>query len=155
MIASDIQSIERRISMTAAFKKAIAFLGQLENHIPADGRVDIDGEHVFALVQRYETEKRDLFRFECHRRYIDIQYIASGKELIGWAPAGRMTVTEAYDMEKDICFGVVQKDEITPVCLREGQLAIFYPEDAHAPKMADSDPSSVIKVVVKIEVGLE
>ena len=61
-----------------------------------------------------------------------------------------MTVIEAYDIEKDACFGTVPKEEITPVYLQAGQLAVFYAEDGHAPKLAAGKPSRVVKVVVKV-----
>ncbi|MBI5406089.1 MAG: YhcH/YjgK/YiaL family protein [Nitrospirae bacterium] len=63
-----------------------------------------------------------------------------------------MAVTEAYDIEKDICFGIVSKSEITPVYLQAGQLAVLYPEDGHAPKLAAGAPSRVTKIVVKVAV---
>lgn len=152
MIVTDIKHIEHQVSMTTALKKAIDFLRRPDIHDLADGTVDIDGEHVFAIVQRYETIIADIPKFEYHRKYMDVQYIVSGEEIIGWAPAGRMVVTEEYDTERDICFGIVPKGEVTPVYLQAGQLAVLYPEDAHAPKLAAGSPSAVIKIVVKVGV---
>src|SRR4030066_1121358 len=131
MIVTDINHIEYQVSMTASFKKAIEFLRRPDIHNMADGRVDIDGQQVFALVQRYETVKTDAPKFEYHRKYIDIQYIVSGEEVIGWAPAGRMVITEEYDKEKDICFGTVPEGEMTPIYLKARALAVLYPEDGH------------------------
>ena len=150
MIVTDIKHIVHQVSMTTELKKAIDFLQSPDIHYLPDGRVDIDGEHVFALVQRYETVLADNPRFEYHRTYMDIQYIVSGEEILGWAPAGRMVISEAYDTEKDVCFGTVPKGEITPVYLQAGQVAVLYPEDGHAPKLAAGSPSAVIKIVVKI-----
>src|SRR3990172_955374 len=150
MIVTDIKHIVNQVSMTTELKKAIDFLQSPDIHYLPDGRVDIDGEHVFALVQRYETVLADNPRFEYHRTYMDIQYIVSGEEILGWAPAGRMVISEAYDTEKDVCFGTVPKGEITPVYLQAGQVAVLYPEDGHAPKLAAGSPSAVIKIVVKI-----
>ena len=152
MIVTDIKQIGHQVSMTSALKKAIDFLRRPDIHDLADGRVDIDGQHLFALIQRYETVMTDIPKFEYHRKYMDVQYIVSGEEIIGWAPAGRMVVTEAYDIERDICFGIVSKGEITPVYLQAGQLAVLYPEDGHAPKLAAGSPSPVIKIVVKVAV---
>ncbi|OGP07958.1 MAG: hypothetical protein A3G39_08805 [Deltaproteobacteria bacterium RIFCSPLOWO2_12_FULL_43_16] len=152
MIVTDINHIEHQVSKTAFFNKAIEFLRRPDIHNMSDGRVDIDGQQVFALVQRYETVKTDAPRFEYHRKYIDIQYIASGKEIICWAPVERMAVTEEYDIEKDICFGTVPKEEITSAFLQAGQLAVLYPEDCHAPKLAAVLPSHVVKIVVKVVV---
>ena len=38
-----------------------------------------------------------------------------------------------YDPAKDAWLGTVPTDEITPVRLAAGQLAVLYPTDAHAP----------------------
>lgn len=154
MLVTDLNHIDRQLSMTAVFRKAIEFLRRLDIHNLTDGRMDIDGQQVFALVQQYETIKTDAPKFEYHRKYIDIQHIVSGKEVIGWTPVERMTITEAYDMEKDICFGTVPKEEITPVYLQAGQLAVLYPEDGHAPKLAAGAPSHVVKIVVKVATEL-
>jgi len=150
MIVTDIEHLDRQVSLTAALRKAIDFLRRPDLHLLPDGRVDIVGDDVFALVQRYETTVTDAPKFESHRKYIDIQFIVSGVEVVGWIPAGRMTITQAYDIDKDICFGTAQKGEVTPICLHAGQLAVLYPEDGHAPKMAAGSPSEVVKIVVKV-----
>jgi biofilm protein TabA len=152
MIITDIKHIDQQVPMTPALNRAMAFLRQQDIHGLADGKVDIDGDRVFAIVQRYETMMTDVPLFEYHRKYIDIQYIASGAEVIGWAPVGRMTVTETYDTDKDTCFGTVMEGQWTPVLLRAGQLAVLYPEDGHAPKLAAGAPSPVMKIVVKVAV---
>ena len=152
MVVADIEHIGYQVSMTSVLKGAIDFLRRPDIHDLTDGRVDIDGQHLFALVQRYETIMADIPRFEYHRKYIDVQYIVSGEEIIGWVPAGRMAVTEAYDIEKDICFGIAPKGEITPLYLQTGELAVLYPEDGHAPKLAAGAPARVTKIVVKVAV---
>lgn len=150
MIASALNHIDHQLPMTASFKKAIEFLRRPDIRSMADGRVNIDGLDVFAIISRYETVKTDAPKFEYHRRYIDIQYVVSGTETIGWIPAKRMTVAEEYDIEKDICFGTAPNKETTLVRLQAGQLAVFYPEDGHAPKLSADSPSQVFKIVVKV-----
>lgn len=153
MIVSDLNHIKHQVSMTDALMKGIEFLLQPDIHLLTDGRVDIDGDRVFALVQHYETLETDAPRFEYHRKYIDIQYIVSGEEVIGWASADLMVLTEEYDGDKDICFGTVLAGEMTPVYLKAGQLTVLYPEDAHAPKLSAGRPSHVFKIVVKVAAG--
>jgi YhcH/YjgK/YiaL family protein len=152
MLVTDLRNIDHQICDTPALRQAIDFLRRWDIQKLSDGRVEIDGDRVFALVQRYETATADAPKFEYHRKYIDIQFIASGEEVIGWALAEQMKVTEAYDPEKDICFGTVEKEKWTPVRLQAGQLAILWPEDAHAPKLAAGPPSPVMKIVVKVAV---
>jgi len=150
MIVTDLSNIDYQVSTTSVIKKAIDFLRRTNIHSLADGRVEIDGQQVFAIIQRYETVIAGVPKFEYHKKYIDIQYVVSGEEVIGWAPADEITVTEAYDADKDICFGTVPKGKITPVYMRAGQVAVLYPEDGHAPRLAAGAPSHVLKVVVKV-----
>ena len=138
--------------MTPSLRKAFEFLRGRDLLQLPDGRMEIDGDRVFALVQRYETVRTDAPLFEYHRKYLDVQFIASGGEAIGWAPAERVSVTEAYDAGKDICFGTIAPGTWTPVHLQAGQLAVLWPEDAHAPKGAAGPPSRVMKIVVKVAV---
>jgi YhcH/YjgK/YiaL family protein len=104
------------------------------------------------MAQRYETAAKAEPRFEAHRKYIDVQFMVSGTEVIGWAPLSALAVTEAYDAEKDVCFGLVKQGLWTSVRLGAGQLAVLYPEDAHAPRLAAGAPSQAVKVVVKVAV---
>jgi YhcH/YjgK/YiaL family protein len=150
MIVSDLKHIEQQINMTPALAKAVEFLRLRGTHDLPDGRIELDGENVFAIVSRYETIQTDAPKFEYHRKYIDVQYIASGEEVIGWAPIDRMAVTEAYDTDKDICFGAVEPGKWSPVYLKAGELAVFYPQDGHAPRLACGVRSSVMKIVVKV-----
>ena len=152
MIVTDLNHIEHQVPMTPDLRKALAYLRRQDVHSLPDGKAEIDGDRVYAIIQRYETIRTGSPKFEFHRKYIDVQFIASGEETIGWAPVESMTITEAYNADKDICFGKVASGTWTPVRLHVGQLAVLRPEDAHAPKLASCLPSPVMKVVVKIAV---
>ena len=144
--------MDHQVPMTPSLRKAFDFLQASDLLQLSDGRVDIDGDRVFALVQRYETVRPDAPKYECHRKYIDVQFIVTGEEVIGWAPAERMSVTEAYDAGKDVCFGTIAAGTWTPVRLEAGQLMVLWPEDAHAPKGATGESKRVMKIVVKVAV---
>ncbi len=152
MLVANLDHIERRAAMSPGLKKAVSFLKSNGVRNMADGRVDIAGDRVFAIVQRYETLKQESPKFEYHEKYIDLQCIISGEEVIGWAPTALMTVTESYNDEKDIAFGTIVQANWTPVKLRAGQIAMLWPEDAHAPKLAAGNPAPVMKIVIKIAV---
>ncbi len=132
------------------FEKAVDFL----KHCPCDqpdGTVEIDGRNVCAIVQTYETRKEDSApRFEAHRKYIDIQFLLSGCELMGWAPEHAVEITEAYNEDKDILFGTVPDSSSAFTFFRAGQAIVLFPSDAHAPGLAKGRPQKVKKVVVKI-----
>jgi biofilm protein TabA len=152
MIVTDINQIEKQQSMTPFMHQAVEFLRQPNIEMLPDGAVEIDGRRVFAIIQRYETILTGEPKFEYHQKYIDIQFIVSGEEIIGWVPRDRMKITESYDDERDICFGVAASREMSIIHLQAGQLAVLYPEDGHAPKLAAGAPSAVMKIVVKVGV---
>ncbi|OGW52495.1 MAG: hypothetical protein A2Z46_01080 [Nitrospirae bacterium RBG_19FT_COMBO_55_12] len=152
MIVTDLKHLGHQISMTPALNKAMNFLRRQDLQNLADGKVEVDGDRVFANVQRYETMMTADPKFEHHRKHIDVQYMVSGEEIIGWAPIERMVITEAYDADRDIGFGTVIRGKWTPLYLHAGQVAVLYPEDGHAPKLAAHAPSTVMKIVVKVAV---
>ena len=153
MIVTDLEQAEKQLSFSPSFGKALAFLRRADLAALPDGRYEIDGDRVYAMAQRYETAGAAEPRFEYHRKYIDVQFIASGSEVIGWAPVSALAITESYDAGKDVCFGTVKTGLWTPVRLGAGQLAVLYPEDAHAPRLAAGAAAQAFKVVVKIAVG--
>jgi len=66
MIVTDLNHIEHQILMTPSLKNALEFLRRLDSARLTDGKMEIDGKDVFALVQRYETVVIDIPKFECH-----------------------------------------------------------------------------------------
>jgi biofilm protein TabA len=152
MIVTDLRHIDNQTAMTLSFRKAIEFLRLRDVRNLPDGTVEIDGSNVYAIIQRYETANAGMPKFEYHRKYLDIQFIADGEEIIGWTPAESIDVTEEYSQEKDICFGTARSGKWTPVYLSAGQLAILYPEDGHAPRLAAGAPVKVMKIVIKVAV---
>jgi YhcH/YjgK/YiaL family protein len=152
MIAGDLVHVEDQMAVTPCLRKALSFLRWTNLQDLPEGKIEIEGERIYALVQCYDTAATDRPKFEFHRKFIDVQYIVSGEEIIGWASVERMAITEAYDEVKDVALGTVPSSEVTPVHLSAGQLVVLYPEDAHAPKLAAGKPSRVNKVVVKVAV---
>ncbi|MCK7521454.1 MAG: YhcH/YjgK/YiaL family protein [Ignavibacteriales bacterium] len=68
-------------------------------------RHDIDGDKLYSPVSEYMTKNEEDAKYEAHRKYIDIQYVASGKELIGVAPVSQMgEILTPYDETKDVEF---------------------------------------------------
>ena len=152
MIITDLKNFEHQIVMTPFMRKALDYLRQPNIAALPDGTIEIDGRRLFAIVQRYETLSTGAPKFEFHRKYIDVQYLVTGEEILGWAPADRMKITDPYNAEKDICFGVVDSGTMLSIHLKTGQLAVLYPEDGHAPRLAAGVPSPVMKIVVKVSV---
>jgi biofilm protein TabA len=149
MLLAKLGDISNQMKPSASLEKALAYLQAADIRTLADGRYAIDGKQVYALVQSYATLVSG-GQFEAHRRYIDIQYIAMGAERMDWLPLEQLSITQAYQEEKDVCKGVDAGGLAVPVPVYAGQAAIFFPEDAHAPKLALGQPEPVRKIVIKI-----
>lgn len=151
MIVAEFENLESQIKMTPALKLALEWLSAMRDQILDDGRVEINGNQVYALVQSYESKTEPVF--EAHQRYLDIQYICEGRELFGWAPLEKLAPAAPYNPEKDVMKGTVRAESASFVKLTAGQLAVVYPSDAHAPGAADGKPAPVKKIVVKVAVA--
>jgi YhcH/YjgK/YiaL family protein len=114
----------------------------------APSRIELDGDKVFAMIQHYETKPKEQGTWEAHRKYIDIQYVAEGQELMGYANLGHLQAGE-YDSEKDY---LLLKGEGSYVLMKPGTFVILTPQDAHIPQIAVNQPQPVKKVVVKVAV---
>ena len=150
MIVAEFINLESQIKLTPALQTALAWLAKMRHQTLEDGRIEIDGSQVYALVQSYDSKIEPVF--EAHQRYLDIQYIVDGSELFGWAPFEKLVPSAPYNPEKDVVKGTVRAEQATFVKLASGQLAVVYPSDAHAPGAADGKPAPVKKIVVKVAV---
>lgn len=151
MILDILDNASRYASLNSRFAKAFEYLRTVDG-TQTPGRVDLDGDLCFALVQTYETKPADKALFEAHRKYIDVQFVHGGRETILWAPLAAMKEeTMAYDEGKDAALWKLVPDA-TPLHMCAGSFAILWPQDAHAPCIAREKPEHVFKVVVKVAV---
>jgi len=151
MYLSHIATLDRDAALLPEdIRRGLRFLAGTDiNSLPA-GRVDIDGDRMFALIQDYGTVPKAEKRPESHARYIDIQYVARGRETIGYAPlAGDNPVEENFFESRDVQFFASVTDE-SDLILGTGAYAVFYPTDIHRPGCIAGAPEAVRKVVVKI-----
>jgi YhcH/YjgK/YiaL family protein len=103
----------------------------------------------FTLFTQATTTRKIRPYLRYIKNYIDIQYIVSGRETFGWKP--KMEFPEQlYNPEKD-CALFTEEDYGT-FTLGAGEFAIFYPTDAHAPKMKNAGGGKIEKIVVKVRV---
>lgn len=136
---------------SARFRTAYAFLAREDLAELPLGRVDIDGDDVFANVQEYVTVPASEKRMEAHRRYYDVQYVMAGEELMEYAPLEGLKEAQQFDEDGD--FGLyVGPENPSAIVLRAGDVAVLAPEDAHKPGCALDGARLVRKIVVKVRV---
>lgn len=135
------------------FKQAYAFLQNTDFSILSEGKLEIDGENLFAEVQEYTTKPEEECRFESHRTYFDIQYMAEGEEYFGYIPLEELEKDTGYDAEKDLEFYKTPSVS-SRIHLKKGDFAIVSPDDGHQPRCIGAAPCKVKKIVVKVKVDL-
>jgi YhcH/YjgK/YiaL family protein len=142
----------RRYAGLAELRPAFEFLERHGGEDLPQGRIEIDGDRLFALPQRYPGRAIADGRFESHHRYADVQYIAGGAEMIGYAPVETLQVEKLYDPAADIEFYAIPAC-YTPIALPAGSFAVFYPHDGHMPCCRLDTDGPIYKIVVKINLG--
>jgi YhcH/YjgK/YiaL family protein len=147
MIIDSIDNVKHYRSLSENIKKGLEFIEEIDFKTIEPGTYNVDGDKIFAIVSEYETKDYELAKPEAHERYIDIQYMVSGKEFIGYAPLEEQDIDIPYDPETDLVF---YHSETNLVKLRENMFAIFFPNDIHAPGIKVNSTEMVKKVVVKI-----
>jgi biofilm protein TabA len=145
MIVEPLDQLPRYFGLHPLFQKADDFLNLAERQGFPEGRYPLDGEKLIAIVS---TGDREIgAQLEAHRRYIDIQYIMSGVDRIGWRPVATcQDIASAYAIEQDKIFfadAPAAWIDVPPGCF-----AIFFPNDAHVPL---SGEGTVKKVILKVE----
>ena len=106
----------------------------------------------YAVEMAYQTKTRLEGFFETHRRFIDVQVVVDGEELMEVEHADRLAVTLPYDEVKD--FAKHEASACSSMLrMRVGDVAVFWPADAHMPSLAVEQPAVVRKTVIKVPVS--
>ncbi len=151
MVIDKLENLDLYSGLSAKIKKGLEILKDRKLSAKKDGRYEVDGDNIYCLVQRYTTKPIEEGRLEAHKKYIDIQFAASGEEVIGHCLLGQLNVEEPYDGAKDVVFYKVP-EEINTVKLSKGMFCILFPQDGHMPGCHLAGPSKILKVVVKVKI---
>ncbi|HXP96503.1 MAG TPA: YhcH/YjgK/YiaL family protein [Telmatospirillum sp.] len=121
--------------------------------LPA-GNYDLQGKDIYVQVIDLTTKNVSETKPEVHRKYIDVQFLWSGRERIGFADdTGHNEVAEDLLAERDLLFYRAMDNEST-IEMYPGNFAVFFPSDAHRPACQVDGPLAIRKVVIKVAVAL-
>ena len=105
---------------------------------------------VVARPARYVPHAPDPARFEFHRRFADVQFVAEGEERVLVAPLAETRAVVPFDEAADVGFGSAEGGAVR---LRAGEFLVLFPHEAHQPGVAaETGAGKVRKIVVKVEV---
>ncbi len=148
MIVCAIKDLEKFLGLNKNFVTVIEFLKNNNIKELPIGKTDVDGDNVFISTQEFEGKTKEIAKLETHIKYIDIQMPFSTTENIGWKNIYNLNMpTQPYNENDDIAFF---DDEATSyIALQPGECVVFFPEDAHAPGIANG---KLRKAVIKVKI---
>ena len=160
-IFGNIDTVKEQINYKK-FEKAFLYIQKLQDknsleykslaNIGLDecNKIVLD-ENCFVLEQAYITkDKKDCF-FESHKKYIDIQYIFYGTEIMEVENINNLEIIQEYNESLDYAKHA-QSINSSSLLIRENELAIFYPSDAHMPCLKVDKNEKIIKAVFKVAI---
>ena len=146
MIIDKIENLFKYINMNSLFADVVKFLESNDLNTLEEGKHEIKGTDLFVNVQAKPGKKLQDAVLEYHKKMIDIQIPVSDSETFGYTPVDELPEVE-FDEQKDIA-KLPGLEAQTYVTINPGQMAIFFPQDGHAPCISES--GCLRKVILKI-----
>lgn len=149
MIVDSIENADRYFAVHPLFEAAFTYIRHTDFSGMNDHKLEVAGGLRAIISDKPgKTREASMEKFECHNANIDIQYLLSGEETIGWKQRSHCTgLKEPYNEEKDVSFYSDAPD--TWLQLSPGQFAVFFPEDVHAPMIGHGN---IKKLVLKVKI---
>lgn len=150
MIIDTLQNASKYFSVHPLFAKAFGYIQKTDLNSIEMGKYEIDGDNLKAIFSNKKgmTAAESTAKFECHNKHIDIQLCIHGVEQIGWKPREKCkTENGGYNTEKDVQLYSDPPDMYFQ--LTDGQFAILFPEDVHAPMIGVDE---IKKLVIKVKI---
>lgn len=153
MIFSSIHTCDTYTEYPEVIRKVIDYLKSNDFVNMEPGVYEIQGKDIYAQVFDAETGSVEEKRPESHKNYLDVQFLASGEEKLGFTTLKDEYEVDEYFEERDLIFYKKVENEGF-VSAVPGCFTIFFPSDVHRPAVAVDKPMTVRKVVVKVRTTL-
>lgn len=148
MIIDKIENLKKYYALNALFAEVGKFIEQHDLAKLDNGRHIIDGDKLFVNIEDNKGKTKSEAVIEYHRMMIDVQIPLNISETYGYMPVADLPDVP-FNEETDIA----KQAEIKPrnfVTLIPGEFAIFFPQDGHAPCIADG---TLHKAIFKVVAG--
>ena len=149
MIIDSIRNAKKYYAVHPSFEKAFRALSEIDESTP-DEKITVDGDNVFINLSAYTNKNVNDCLFESHKKYIDIQFVIDGSEIIDVCDTDTLKATDDRLDTDDIAF-YENTDDFSRAHLTEGLFVVLFPGEAHRPCVApDGKGVKVRKAVAKI-----
>ena len=148
MVIDKIENLDKYVTLNPLFADVVEFLKSHDLQKMEVGKYPIKDKDLFLNLQVAKGRSQEAAVLETHIDMIDIQVPLSGEETFGFTPLCDLPAFE-YNAEKDITkYGETKAQ--TYVTLKPMQMAIFFPQDGHAPCI--SEEAEIKKAIFKVKV---
>lgn len=134
MIIDKLENLKMYESVNPLFAKVVEFLQQNDLNALEAGKHEIVGKDLFVNIQVAKGKTPDEAVIETHDKMIDIQIPITAAETFGYTQRDQLPKAE-YNAEKDIT-KIPNLAADSYVTCQPGMMAIFFPQDGHAPCIA-------------------
>ena len=134
MIIDKIENLKNYASVNPLFPKVVEFIEQHDLNALETGKHEIVGKDLIVNIQMAKGRSPEEAVIETHDKMIDIQIPLSAEETFGYTQRDSLPKAE-YNVEKDITKIPDLAAESYVTC-QPGMMAIFFPQDGHAPCIA-------------------
>ncbi|AKS69508.1 beta-D-galactosidase [Staphylococcus schleiferi] len=147
MIIAERDDFKRYVGLNTHFQKVDDFINQTNLTQLEEGRIEIDGDRVFANCMTYIADGIPGKQFENHRKYIDIHLVINNLEKIAVTEPKHAKSISKYDEEND--YELFVSDTYQTIELTSSNLLVTFEEDLHQPKLSKNN-QLVKKLVIKV-----
>ena len=147
MIIDTIDNLCKYAAINPLFADVVEFLKSHDLNTMEAGKYTIKDKDLFLNLTSAKGKTKEAAVLETHIEMIDIQIPISCAETFGYTPLCDLPDFE-YNAEKDITkYGDTMAQ--TYVTVNPGQMAIFFPQDGHAPCI--SGEAEIKKAIFKVK----
>lgn len=152
MIIDTIDNIKNYFCMHEDLEKVFGYVHAKVSVKTEPGMFKIPESKAYFLVQKYKPKDPVEGKWESHLQFIDVQYILSGTEQIGYAPITCLQAESDYNAERDV-IRYAGGGEGCYIKAVAGTFFVFFPQDGHMPAVSNGYEGEVWKVVIKLPVS--
>ena len=147
MIIDTIDNLGKYVALNPLFADVVEFLKTNDLQTMEVGKFPIKDKDLFLNLSLAKQRTKDTAILETHINMIDIQIPITCAETFGYTPLEDLPDFE-YNAEKDITkYGDTKAQ--TYVTVNPGQMAIFFPQDGHAPCIIEKE--EIKKAIFKVK----
>lgn len=146
MVLDTIENLEKYVGLNPLFADVVKFIKENDLLALEEGKHYIKDKDLFVNITTAKGKTKEEAVMETHKNMLDIQIPLDADETYGYIPLEEMPEAE-YNAEKDVTKypGLMGTSYVT---CRPGMMAIFFPQDGHAPCIATQP---VKKAIFKVK----